>query len=340
MFTVRMKMLLLLLLCMGLMLANLWLGSVSFSLERLWLALVGRPLEAGDSTIIWELRMPKIGAALLAGASLSVSGLLMQTFFRNPIAGPFVLGISSGASLGVALALMATSTLATVLGAAWVQSPAFVLILAILGASLVLLLLLLVSWRVADVNTLLILGLMFGSASSALVALLQYFSNQEALKQYVLWSMGSLGGLTPRELIWLLPLCVLALLGTLGCSKWLDALLLGEQYALSMGVPVRRAQQLILILTALLAGSITAFCGPIAFVGIAVPHLARLFFRTYQHFTLIIACCLIGMLVLLACQLVAQLPGSARILPINVVTSFLGAPMVIYLVLSGKTIKS
>ncbi|MFK7795952.1 MAG: FecCD family ABC transporter permease [Aureispira sp.] len=340
MFTVRIKMLVLLLLCLGLILANLWLGSVSFSLERLCAALLGKPIEAGDTAIIWELRMPKIGAALLAGASLSVSGLLMQTFFRNPIAGPFVLGISSGASLGVALALMATSTLATVLGTVWVQSPAFVLVLAILGASLVLLLLLLVSWRVADINTLLILGLMFGSASSALVALLQYFSHQEALKQYVLWSMGSLGGITPQELSWLLPLCVLALLGTLGCSKWLDALLLGEQYAISMGVPVRKAQQVILILTALLVGSITAFCGPIAFVGIAVPHLARLLFRTYQHFILIIACCLMGMLVLLVCQLIAQLPGSARILPINVVTSFLGAPMVIYLVLSGRTIKS
>lgn len=334
------KILVLLLLCVVLVLANLWLGSVSFSLERLWAALIGQPWEVSDTTIVWQFRMPKIGAALLCGASLSVSGLLMQTFFRNPIAGPFVLGISSGASLGVALALMATSTLTVFLGTAWTQSPAIILIMAILGASLVLLLLLLVSWRIADVNTLLILGLMFGSASSALVALLQYFSNQQALQQYVLWSMGSLTGLTPQELFWLTPVCLLALLAAIACSKWLDALLLGEQYARSMGVPVRRLQQVILLITALLAGSVTAFCGPIAFVGIAVPHLARLLFRTHQHLILIIGSVLLGMVVLLACQLIAQLPGRDLILPINVVTSFLGAPMVMYLVLSRRKIKS
>lgn len=338
--TIGTKMTVLLLLCMGLLFANLWLGSVSFSSERLWAALVGIPWEPSDATIIWQFRMPKIGAALLCGASLSVSGLLMQTFFRNPIAGPFVLGISAGASLGVALALMATNLLVTIVGIAWVQSPAFILIMAILGASLVLLLLLLVSWRIADVNTLLILGLMFGSASSAIVALLQYFSNQEALKQYVLWSMGSLTGLTMQELCWLTPVCILALIAALGCSKWLDALLLGEQYARSMGVPVRRLQQVILVVTALLAGSITAFCGPIAFVGIAVPHLARMLFQTHQHLILILACVLMGMVVLLACQLVAQLPGSDSVLPINIVTSFLGAPMVMYLVIARKNIQS
>lgn len=330
----------LLLLCGVLIVANLWLGSVSFSLERLWAALIGQPWEASDEVIVWQFRMPKIGAALLCGASLSVSGLLMQTFFRNPIAGPFVLGISSGASLGVALALMASASLTALVGAAWAQSPAFILIMAILGASLVLVLLLLVSWRIADVNTLLILGLMFGSASSALVALLQYFSNQQALQQYVLWSMGSLTGLTPQELFWLTPICLLALVGALACSKWLDALLLGEQYARSMGVPVRKLQRIILIITALLAGGTTAFCGPIAFVGIAVPHLARLLFKTHQHLILIVGSVLMGMVVLLACQLLAQLPGSDRVLPINVVTSFLGAPMVMYLVLSRRTIQS
>ncbi|MGH1336498.1 MAG: FecCD family ABC transporter permease [Aureispira sp.] len=337
---VRTKIIVLLLLCAILVVANLWLGSVSFSLERLWAALIGQAWEASDATIVWQFRMPKIGAALLCGASLSVSGLLMQTFFRNPIAGPFVLGISSGASLGVALALMGTATLTTLLGASWVQSPAIILIMAILGASLVLLLLLLVSWRIADVNTLLILGLMFGSASSALVALLQYFSNQQALQQYVLWSMGSLTGLTPQELFWLTPVCFLALIAAIGCSKWLDALLLGEQYARSMGVPVRRLQQVILLITALLAGSVTAFCGPIAFVGIAVPHLARLLFQTHEHLILIIGSVLMGMVVLLACQLIAQLPGKDLVLPINVVTSFLGAPMVMYLVLSRRKIQN
>lgn len=320
---------------------HLWMGSTVFSSSRLWAALCGAPLQPGDDVIVWQFRMPKIGAALVSGASLSVSGLLMQTFFRNPIAGPFVLGISSGASLGVAIALLAAGWASRWLGwTGWGTQNGLVLLLAIGGAATVLGLLLLVSWRIADVNTLLILGLLFGSASGALVALLQYFSSQQALQQYVLWSMGSLTGVTRAQLGWLMPLCGGVLVVVCSWSKQLDALLLGAQYAESMGVGVRQLQRRIIVATAILAGSITAFCGPIAFVGIAVPHLARLLFQTHQHAVLIVGTALMGMLIVLGCQLVAQLPGYETVLPINVVTAFLGAPMVMYLVFSGRRIRA
>lgn len=324
---------------LGLVGLNLIWGSVTIPLDRIWDALWGHPFQKSDATILWDFRMPKVLAALVAGASLGVSGLLMQTFFRNPIAGPFVLGISSGASLGVALFILASSWLSSFAFFALLGSSHWALIImAILGAALVLFLLMLVSWRISDINTLLILGLMFGSATSAIVSLLQYFSSQQALQQFVLWSMGSLTGVTWAELQLLIPICLLFLLGTFGLAKTLDALLLGDQYALSMGVNVRQAQQKIILITAVLAGGITAFCGPIAFVGIAVPHLARMFFQTHQHLTLLTGTILLGMITLLFCQFIAQLPGSDQMLPINVITSFLGAPMVIYIVLSKKTV--
>jgi len=318
---------------------NLLLGSVSISVDSIFRLFTGTAEEDQGVTLIWMFRMPKALTAIIAGASLGVSGLLMQTFFRNPIAGPFVLGISSGASLGVAILILATEWLAAfAFFDGWLQSSWALVFMATFGAGIVLFLLLLVSLRIRDVNTLLILGLMFGSATSAVVALLQYFSSQQALQNFVLWTMGSLTAVTNEELYCLLPLCSLALIGSFLMSKTLDGLLLGEQYAMSMGIHVRRAQQMMMILAAVLAGSITAFCGPIAFIGIAVPHLARMMFRTHQHKLLIIGTILLGMITLLFCQLVAQLPGSDKILPINVVTSFLGAPMVIYIVLSRRTI--
>ncbi|MCH2023897.1 MAG: iron ABC transporter permease [Saprospiraceae bacterium] len=319
-----------------LMFINLIWGSVDISIETVFDVLFSRGGNDSDIGIIWKLRLPKILTALIAGASLSVSGLLMQTFFRNPIAGPFVLGISSGASLGVALLIMASGSLSAL---AFLGSSNWALIfMAMLGACAVLFLLMLVSLRIKDINTLLILGLMFGSATSAIVALLQYFSSQQALQQFVLWSMGSLTGVTWEELYLLAPVCCIVMIFCLGLSKTLDSLLLGDQYAISMGVNVRKAQQIIILSTAILAGSVTAFCGPIAFIGIAVPHLARMFFKTHRHLLLILTTILIGMIIMLGCQFIAQLPGNHQILPINVITSFLGAPMVIYIVLRKKSI--
>jgi iron complex transport system permease protein len=309
-------------------------GSVHLTLLEVWEALFGYSLQKQHLLIIWEFRLPKIITTLLAGMSLSISGLLMQTFFRNPVAGPFVLGISSGASLGVAILILASGWLAS-----WgipVDSTWSTIMMAMLGAGSVLAVLLVVSYRIRDINTLLILGLMFGSATGAIVTLLQYFSNQQDLQQFVFWSMGSLSAVTWDELYILMPVCILTVILTLGLSKTLDALLLGEQYARSMGVSVKRSQQLIIGATAILAGSITAFCGPIAFIGIAVPHLGRMLFRTHRHLVLIQGTALLGMITLLFCQLVAQLPGSSQMIPINVVTSFMGAPMVIWIILGKK----
>lgn len=321
------------------LLLNLLLGSVSVSLETIFDLLLGNEVKKSDEAVILLFRMPKILAASIAGASLGVSGLLMQTFFRNPIAGPFVLGISSGASLGVALFILAGGWLFSFpFFACLLNNNAGIIVMAMLGASSVLVLLMLVSWRIRDINTLLIIGLMMGSATSAIVAFLQYFSSQQALQQFVLWSMGSLTGVTWEELQWLFPVCTVALIISFGLSKTLDILLLGDQYALSMGIHIRRAQQAIILITAILAGSITAFCGPIAFVGIAVPHLARMLFQTHRHLILLIGCILLGVITLLFCQFIAQLPGSEKMLPINVVTSFLGAPMVIYIILSKRTV--
>lgn len=333
------KILGLLFLTLLLVVLNIALGSVSIPLQEILYSLVGISEEAVWDDIVWKFRLPKVLTTILAGGSLALSGLLMQTFFRNPIAGPFVLGISSGASLGVALLILATGWLGQyALFSAILESSWALVIMAMLGASTVLFLLLLVARRIQDVSTLLILGLMFGSATSAVVSLLQYFSSQEALQHFVLWSMGNLNGVTWVELKLLLPLNIVVWLLVLGLTKSLDALLLGEEYAKSMGVNVARIRTLIIGATSILAGSITAFCGPIAFVGIAVPHLARVLFRSYQHRLLVLGTVLLGVVILLFCQLIAQLPGSDQQLPINVVTSFLGAPMVIWIVLKGQKI--
>ncbi|MCP4438371.1 MAG: iron ABC transporter permease [Aureispira sp.] len=322
-----------------LVILNIALGSVSIPLEEIIYSLLGISDEGLWDDIVWKFRLPKVLTTIVAGGSLALSGLLMQTFFRNPIAGPFVLGISSGASLGVALLILAVGWLGQyALFSAILESSWALVIMASFGASTVLFLLLLVARRIKDVSTLLILGLMFGSATSAVVSLLQYFSSQQALQNFVLWSMGNLNGVTWAELKLLLPLNILVWFAVIGLAKSLDALLLGEEYAQSMGVNVQKTRTLIIGATSILAGSITAFCGPIAFVGIAIPHLARMLFRVHQHRLLVLGTALLGILTLLACQLVAQLPGSDQQLPINVVTSFLGAPMVIWIVLRGQKI--
>ena len=283
-------------------------------------------------TIVYGYRLPKAITAVLAGISLSVSGLQMQTFFRNPLAGPYVLGVSSGAGLGVALLLMAGSWLGFALySSAW---GLWALILAASGgAILVLLLMSLTAWKVKDSMTLLIVGLMFGSAVSALIAVLSYFSQAEQLKLFTIWSMGSLGS-TQESQLWGFALATgLGLLPVLAMVKSYNAMLLGEAYAESMGVNIHKLRWGMIISTGILAGSATAFCGPIAFIGIAVPHLARLMFRTGDHRVLFPASALIGTMVLLVCDALSQLPGSAQTLPINAVTSLVGAPVVIWLIL-------
>jgi iron complex transport system permease protein len=266
----------------------------------------------------------------------------MQTLFRNPLAEPGVLGITAGASLGVAAVMLAGGSRATVYaikelggGGSWLVTGA-----ACLGAALVMVFVLLLAGRVRDNVTMLIIGLMITSITIAITSIWQYFSNPEEVKEYLLWTFGSLGGVSGNQLLILAVTIITGVAIAFLSSKMLDALLLGDNYARSMGLTVERARLIIICSTSLLVGSITAFCGPIGFLGIAVPHLARGAFNTASHRILIPACCLIGTILLLLCDSIAQWPGSQTVLPINIVTSLVGAPMVIFLLLRTKNLKA
>lgn len=321
------------LICLLLFAVNLASGSVLIPIQEVMGRFIGGEFSKSSwETIVIGYRIPKAFTAILAGIGLSLSGLQMQTFFRNPLAGPYVLGVSSGAGLGVALLIMAGSAFG------WsIYSGGFgiwaVVFSATLGSILVLLLMSLTAWKVKDSMTLLIVGLMFGSAASALISVLSYFSGADQLKMFTIWSMGSLGSTQPDQLVAFLVAVIFGLLPLLVNLKSFNAMLLGEAYAESMGVNVHRLRWAMIVSTGILAGSVTAFCGPIAFIGIAVPHMARLVFKTGDHRILFPASALIGATVLLACDTISQLPGSAQTLPINAVTSLVGAPMVIWLIL-------
>jgi len=320
-----------------LILVNISLGSVYIPFNKIVSYLAGSTLEEkGWENIIYQFRIPKAITAVLVGGGLGVSGLLMQTLFRNPLAGPFVLGISSGASLGVAIAILAGMSFGTVItqlgiGGSWILTFS-----ASFGAFTVLSVVILVSLRIRDSMSLLIIGLMFGSATGAIVSVLQFFSKAESVQAYLIWTFGSLGGLTWEELSLFIPVVVLSLLWALFLSKPLNALLLGDQYARSMGLNIRKIRLIIITVTSLLAGTITAFCGPIAFIGIAIPHITRLLFNTANHkflFPMVIVC---GAILMLICDIIAQVPGQEYTLPINAVTSVLGAPIVIWLVVRRR----
>lgn len=327
------KLLFSLLLCLLFWLINLSLGSVSIPVEQLIKRLAGIPFtESSWEIIVIEYRLPKSLTAILAGIALTISGLQMQTFFRNPLAGPYVLGISSGAGLGVAILSMA----GTAFGWHFLnESGNFwsAIIAASLGSIGVLVLMGLAAWKVRDSMTLLIVGLMFGSAASSLITLLAYFSAAEELKMFTIWSMGNLGNTGWEELGLLSAAVLLGLLPVLASVKAYNAMLLGESYAVSMGINFQRLRWSMILSTGILTGSITAFCGPIAFIGIAVPHLARLLFKTNNHTLLFPAAALLGVLVLLVCDSISQLPGMATSLPINAVTTAFGAPLIIWLIM-------
>lgn len=324
-----------------LFLANISLGSVHIPLPEIITVILGG--EAGHQSwhrIIIEFRLPKAITALLAGAGLAISGLQMQTLFRNPLAGPFVLGISSGASLGVALMVLASFTFGGIFSYFGIFGNWLVVVAAAMGAGLVLFLVVLVSVRIKDSMTLLIIGLMFGAATGAMVSVLQYFANKDQIQAFLIWTFGSLGGLTWRELQVFMPVTLLGLIIAFILSKPLNALLLGENYAQSMGLNIQRARLWIIISTSLLAGGITAFCGPIAFIGIAVPHLTRMLIDTSDHKLLIPAVCFSGAILMLICDIISQMPGSAQTIPINAVTSLFGAPVVIWIILRKRNIRS
>jgi iron complex transport system permease protein len=314
---------------------DIFLGSVSLKAGDVWKALFSGSSGQVTETIVLSFRLPKALTAVFAGMALSVSGLQMQTIFRNPMAGPDILGITSGAALGVAF---------VVLGFSGNFSPDFLKnfgnwMLAIaswIGAGILMMIILALSIRIKDIMTILILGIMLSSGISAIVILMQYFSPESLLKSYVVWTMGSLGNLTGNQLTVLAISVSVGITLSFASSKMLNALLLGENYAASIGLNIKLARFLVFACSSILAGSVTAFCGPIGFIGIAVPHLGRLLLKTSDHSRLIPATIMIGGAVMLLSDIIAQLPGSGQNLPLNAVTSILGIPIVIWLIVRNR----
>jgi len=314
---------------------NISLGSVAIPVQEIFNSIVDTPSKSSWHYIITNYRFPKAITAIIAGSGLAISGLLMQTLFRNPLAGPFVLGLSSGASLGVAILILGAGVISGIFST-FLLSPWSLVIASALGSFLVLLAVLAATLKVKDTMAILIIGLMFGSLTGALVAVLSYFSNAEQLQQYIFWSFGSLGNQTWQG-ITILSLCFfIGLVLSIFSAKSLNALLLGESYAKSMGLKIKKNMLVIIIATSILAGGITAFVGPIAFIGLAVPHLTRQFVKTSNHFVLIPAVALSGAILMLVCDTIAQLPGTVYTLPINAITSVVGAPVVIWLLVRKR----
>ncbi|GEQ85977.1 iron ABC transporter [Patiriisocius marinistellae] len=326
----------LLLVLLACFLINISLGSVAIPLSDVVASIFGGEVEKSSwNYIIQNYRTPKALTAIMAGGGLAVSGLLMQTLFRNPLAGPFVLGLSSGASLGVAILILGAGALGGFMGGILLNDWSLIIASA-LGSFLVLLAVLAVTFRIKDTMAILIIGLMFGSVTSAVVAVLSYFSTAEQLQQFVFWSFGSLGNQS-WEGILILSLCFfIGILLSLVSAKALNALLLGENYAKSMGLKIKRNTFIIIVATSILAGGITAFAGPIAFVGLAVPHLTRQFIKTSNHLILIPAVLICGAILMLLCDTIAQLPFTEYFLPINAITSLVGAPVVIWLLVKKR----
>ena len=319
-------------LCLILFAWDMMVGSVGIAFGDVWAALTGGDCDPVKAKIIIDIRLIKALMAIFAGAALSVSGLQMQTLFRNPLAGPYVLGVSSGASLGVALFILgaplmgmagvgAFSTLGLA-GAAWIGATA---ILAAVSA---------VSRRIKDIMVILILGMMIGSAVSAIVQILQYMSNEESLKSFVVWTMGSLGDVTTSQLWLVAPAIIAGLAIAVALIKPMNLLMLGEPYARTMGLNIVRTRGLILLSTTLLAGTITAFCGPIGFIGLAMPHLSRILLRDADHRKLMPAAALTGAVAMLLCDIFSKM----LTLPVNTITALLGIPIVIWVVVRNKNI--
>ncbi|MDE6383426.1 MAG: iron ABC transporter permease [Paramuribaculum sp.] len=300
---------------------DLMVGASSITPAEVWAALTGGECATATAKIVINIRLIKAVVALLAGAALAVSGLQMQTLFRNPLAGPYVLGISSGASLGVALVVLSgVGSSLGIAGAAWIGAAA---VLVIIGA---------VAQRIKDIMVILILGMMFSSGVSAIVQILQYLSNNEALKSFVIWTMGSLGDVTWNQMTILAPSVMVGLLVAVLTIKPLNLLLLGEEYATTMGLNLRRSRTLLFLSTTLLAGTVTAFCGPIGFIGLAIPHITRMIMRNSDHRILLPATILTGAAIMLICDIISKL----FTLPVNAITALVGIPIVVWVVIRNR----
>ncbi len=329
--TYRLSFLILVLWLLVCFFANISLGSVSIPFKDIFNSLIGGPTEKESwQHIVINYRFPKAITAVIVGSGLGISGLLMQTLFRNPLAGPFVLGISSGASLGVALVILGSSIFGGIFAALFISKWGIV-IAASLGSFLVLLAVMAVSIKIRDTMAILIIGLMFASITAAIVSVLSYFGSAEQLQQYIFWGFGSLGNLSWEDLLILSIIYSVGIILSVISIKSLNSLLLGENYAKSLGLNIKKSRLLIILSTSLLAGTITAFTGPIAFIGLAIPHITRQVFNTANHKILLPAVFLFGAIVMLVCDSIAQLPSSDFTLPINAITAIVGAPVVIWL---------
>ena len=327
-------------LIIGLFLLDLSLGSIKISVEELLNIISGNPSKKSWEYIFFNFRLPKAITAIMTGAGISVAGLQMQTLFKNPLAGPSVLGISHGASLGVAVFVLSSTAIFGVTTNFQETLGSWGLVLfAIVGSFSVLLSVLFASARIADGVTVLIVGLMFGFITGAIVSILQYFSDPELIQNFVVWTFGSLSGVAWSQLQVMGPVIAFALLVSLLYSKQMNALLLGENYATGVGVNVSRTRIKLILTTSVMAGTITAFTGPIAFIGVAVPHLARLLFRTSNHKILIPGTMMCGVVIMLICDIVSQVPGSQTTLPLNSVTALFGAPVILAIIIKNKKMK-
>ncbi|MCB0398132.1 MAG: iron ABC transporter permease [Winogradskyella sp.] len=326
---------LLLILLIACFFINISLGSVNIPLRSIIGSLFGNIDNTTWEIIITNYRLPKAITAILVGSGLGISGLLMQTLFRNPLAGPFVLGITSGASLGVALIILGSGLFGGFFATALVSKWSIV-IAASVGSFLVLLAVLAVSHKVRDTMAILIIGLMFGSITAAVVSVLSYFSSAEQLQQYIFWGFGSLSNLSWQELSIFFLIYLIGMVLSMMSIKSLNSLLLGENYAKSLGINLKQSRFIIILATSLIAGTITAFAGPIAFIGLAIPHLTRQIFKTSNHKVLLPAVFLFGAIVMLICDSIAQVPGSDYTLPINAITALVGAPVVIWLLVRQR----
>ena len=313
------------------LLVSISLGSVSIPLDEIIAVLLGNDSSKSSwATIILHFRLPKAITAMLVGSGLSIAGLLMQTLFKNPLAGPFVLGISSGASLGVAILILGAGIFGGVLTATSLSSWGLAIASSI-GAALVLFAVLITANKVRNTMSILIIGLMFGTVTSAIISVFTFFSNADKIQQFVFWGFGSLGNLSWNEILVFFTIYLTGIINLIGIIKPLNSLLIGENYAKSLGINIKKNRNIILLITSLLTGVITAFAGPIAFIGLAVPHITKLVFKTSNHKILLPAVAILGAIILLVCDIVAQLPTSEFTLPINAVTSLIGAPVVIWL---------
>ena len=319
----------------ALAIGDLAIGTTDIALSDVWAALTGGVTTDEYRTIVCELRLPKVVVAIAAGMALAASGLEMQTLFRNPLAGPYVLGINSGASLGVALFTLAAPVVGALSGSIFMRLG--LTGMAWIGSAVILVLVMFLSRRIKNINVILILGMMLGSAISSVVGILQYLGTEESLKAFVVWTMGSLSTVTVDDLGVMLPAVVIGLLLAIVAIKSLNMLLLGESYARTMGLRVARSRVVIFLSTTLLAGSVTAFCGPIGFIGLAMPHLARMTFRTADHRVLMPASMLWGAVSMLICCVACDIVARGGVmLPINTITSLLGIPIIIIVVLRNR----